>query len=131
YWRMQTPSGEWFGHRMWVDVVATDSNILAPPTPPSAPTSPIPPAINTAPSADRAASPVVVDAAVSLRDSPCERFREELEIIVGMGFNARDVMPLLEGHIHRPASEHGNVDMADVQQLLQTLLDLVAFRVPT
>jgi hypothetical protein len=143
YWRMRTPAGQWFGHRLWADLVAVDAPApaapavapsatvtpLAPPTPVQvAPASPTPSVNSTG---NRATSPVVVEPMPREAADPFERFREELEIITGMGFDARDVVPLLEGHIKHPASEHGNVNMAEVQQLLQTVLDLEAFRVPT
>src|SRR3546814_16172317 len=28
YWRLQTPNGEWFGHRLWANVIATEATMM-------------------------------------------------------------------------------------------------------
>lgn len=133
YWRMQTSNGEWFGHRLWADIVAVDTPVVTPVsrTVRAEPNSPTASSNSSDNGTVSSAPPVMIDAVPIMGGDPYIRFADELGMLTAMGFNYCDIIPLLEGHIKHPASETGNVNMDEVQQLLQSILDLGNFRAST
>jgi hypothetical protein len=149
YWRMQAPDGQPFGHRLWVDIRVVDSPMQTPILD-AAPRSPEPilgstplpnapaasaPAVTPVevPQAPQAATPVLSpsnsydllpSAPASPVNDPYAKYREEIQVLADMGFDAQALLPLLPVHIRNPASATGNINQLQLERLVQAALTL-------